>query len=380
MNKKRVVIIGGGFGGAFTAKYLRRVSKLFEIELINSTNYFVFQPLLPEVASGTISAPDAVTPLRIMLPNVKIRMAEVQSVDIAQQRVHLIQGSGKVPQHVEYDHLVLACGQQANLAMLPGFEEHSLAMKNLADAHELRNHIIQCLEHADITKNAKLKKRLLTFVVAGAGFSGVETIGEMFEMLRRTLKYYPNIKLAEIRGILVQLDSRILTELPESLSTYANNILDKRGVDIRVNTKIISASQTFVVLGDGEKIDTATLVTTVGNGPTDFVKSLAIELSRGKIPTNAYLQVKGFSNVWALGDAALIPLQEEGEQKYAPPTAQFAVQEASRVANNINNAINGNTLVRFDYKPKGALASIGNYKAVAELFGLHFSGLFAWLL
>jgi len=379
----RIVIVGGGFAGAFAAKHLySKFSNTAQIELFNSTNYFVFQPLLPEVVSGTISAPDAVTPLRIMLPGIKVRMAEVQGVDFENNLIHFVQGSKKIPQQIKYDHLVLTCGQEANLAMLPGFAEHSFAMKNLADAHELRNHIIQCLEHADITNNPKIKQRLLTFVVAGAGFSGVETIGEMFEMLRRTVKFYPNISLDELKGIIVQRDERILTELPSSLSDYASKILSKRGIDIRTGTSIECASHISVTLGDGEVIETSTLVTTVGNGPGELVKSLPIELNRGKIPSNEFMQVQGYENVWSLGDSALIPLavNKGEEQSYAPPTAQFAVQEAKQLANNIYNVTHDKTLKAFAYKPKGALASIGNYKAVAELFGMKFSGLPAWLL
>ena len=379
----RIVIVGGGFAGTFIAKHLsKRFSDDTQIELINSTNYFVFQPLLPEVASGTISAPDAVTPLRVMLPGVKVRMADVQSIDFENNLVCFMQGSKKIPQQIKYDHLVLACGQEANLAMLPGFAEHSLAMKNLADAHELRNHIIQCLEHADITNNAKIKARLLTFVVAGAGFSGVETIGEMFEMLHRTVKFYPNIALDELKGIIIQRDHKILTELPESLSDYASKILTKRGIDIRTNTSIKSASHISVTLDDDEIIETSTLVTTVGNGPSDLVKSLPVELNRGKIPTNEFMQVEDYENVWALGDSALIPLglDDQEKQSFAPPTAQFAVQEAKQAAKNIFNSVNGKDLNAFAYKPKGALASIGNYKAVAELFGIRFSGLPAWIL
>ena len=380
----RIVIIGGGFAGAFAAKHLRKkFSDTAQVELFNSTNYFVFQPLLPEVASGTISAQDAVTPLRIMLPGVKVRMAEVRSVDFENNLIHFIQGSKKIPQQIEYDHLVLTCGQEANLAMLPGFAEHSLAMKNLADAHELRNHIIQCLEHADITNNASIKQRLLTFVVAGAGFSGVETIGEMFEMLRRTIKYYPNISPEELKGIIVQRDERILTELPNSLSDYASKILSKRGIDIRTSTSIEYASNTSITLDNGEVIDTSTLVTTVGNGPGALVKSLPIELERGKIPTNEFMQVRGCDNVWSLGDTALIPLgkkENSQDQIYAPPTAQFAVQEAKQLAKNIHNHMHDKAIKPFTYKPKGSLASIGNYKAVAELFGIRFSGLPAWLL
>ncbi len=144
--KRRVVIIGGGFGGAFTAKYLRRfASRDWEIELINSTNYFVFQPLLPEVASGTISAPDAVTPLRHMLPGVKVRMADVIGVSHEKREVSLLQGSRRVPQVVKYDDLVVAIGQKTNLARNPGCQEHSWCMRDLADAHQLRNHGIHCL-------------------------------------------------------------------------------------------------------------------------------------------------------------------------------------------------------------------------------------------
>ena len=155
MKQTRIVIIGGGFGGAFTAKYIRRYApRDWHIELINSTNYFVFQPLLPEVASGTISAPDAVTPLRHMLPDVKVRMADVVGVNRDSQEVKFLQGSKRIPLSIKYDHLVIAIGQQTNLARTPGFAEHSLSMRDLADAHTLRNHVIQCLEHADVTEDA----------------------------------------------------------------------------------------------------------------------------------------------------------------------------------------------------------------------------------
>ena len=380
---KRVVIVGAGFGGAFTAKYLRRFApKELEIELINDTNYFVFQPLLPEVASGTISAPDAVTPLRLLLPGVKVRMAEVRGVDFVAKEVHLVQGSKRKLLKLGYDQLVLACGQKTDLSRLPGFAEHSLTMKDLADAHGLRNHVIQCLEHADVTDDAALKKRLLTFVVAGGGFSGVETMGEMAEMVTRTLKYYPNIRLEELRGVLIQRGERILPELPATLGEYARDKLSKRGIEIRLKTSIVSATATAVELDDGTKIGTNTLVTTVGSGPSDLVKQLPIELNRGRIATDGNLRVRGWDDVWAVGDAALIPLPAEPEApaSFAPPTAQFAVREAKCLAGNISRAVEGRPLTEFAYAPRGSLASIGNYKAVAEVFGVRISGVFAWLL
>jgi NADH dehydrogenase len=383
MNKRRVVIIGGGFGGAFTAKYLRRhAPRNWEIELFNSTNYFVFQPLLPEVASGTISAPDAVTPLRLMLPGVKVRMADVVDVDRDAKKIHFLQGSKRIPLCIAYDDLVLAVGQQTNLTRSPGFYEHSFCMRNLADAHQLRNHVIQCLEHADVTEDLELKRRLLTFVVAGGGFSGVETAGELVEMIHRTLQFYPNLQAKQIRTLLVQRGKRILPELSHRLAEYARKKLGKRGIQVLLDSSIRSATATAVYLGDGTRIDTQTLVTTVGNGPRPVTETLGIELQHGKIPVDEYLRVIGNEQVWSLGDAALIPLVTEpvSASDYAPPTAQFAVREARCLAKNIILAQKGKPLTRFSFRPKGSLASIGNYKAVAEVFGVRLSGLFAWLL
>ena len=383
MTKTRVVIVGGGFGGAFTARYLRRyASRDWDIELINSTNYFVFQPLLPEVASGTISAPDAVTPLRHMLPGVKVRMADVVGVNREDQKVELLQGSKRFPLTARYDHLVIAVGQKTDLARTSGFREHSYCMRDLADAHVLRNHVIQCLEHADVTKDSELKRRLLTFVVAGGGFSGVETIGEMLEMINRALKFYPNVQASEIRAVLVQRGQRILPELSARLSEYAQRKLAGRNVRIMVGASIQSATATAVYLDDGSCIDTHTLITTVGNGPRPVAETLGIELVRGKIPVDEYLRVPETDRIWCIGDAALIPINQGdgGEREYAPPTAQFAVREARCVAKNIIAVQLQKSPTAFSYKPRGTLASIGNYKAVAEVFGVRLSGLSAWLL
>ena len=383
MPNQRIVIIGGGFGGAFTAKYLRRFAASdSKIELINSTNYFVFQPLLPEVASGTISAPDAVTPLRYMLPGVRVRMAKVTHVDLDACEIRFLQGTGRFPQTLKYDHLVIAIGQETNLSLAPGFAEHGLCIRNLADAHEIRNHIIQCLEHADVTNYPDVRQRLLTFVVAGGGFSGVETMGEIQEMIRRTLKFYPNISAKDIRAILVQREERILPELSPRLSDYAAKKLKQRNITITYNRSIVSATATDVYLDDGTRIDTATLITTVGNRARSFAESLGVELDRGKIPVDRFLRVAGHENVWSLGDAALVPLPatRDGEVRYAPPTAQFAVREARFVAKNIAATQAGKELHAFDYRPKGSLASLGNYKGVAEVFGIRLSGLPAWIM
>ena len=380
---RRVVIVGGGFGGVFAAKFLRRHAGAdTRVELLNDNNYFVFQPLLPEVAAGTISAQDAVSPLRALLPKVKTRMAEVVGVDFEARTITYLQGSKRLPHDLSYDHLVLAMGQRTAREHFPGFAEHSICIRDLADAHELRNKVIRRLEHADITEDEALKRRLLTFVVAGGGFSGVETIGEIAEMIRRTLKFYNNIESSDVRGVLVQRDSRLLPELPERLGQYAERALRKRGINVLCNASIESATATAVYLADGTRIDCALLVTTVGNSPHRFTEELGVTLERGKLPVDEHLRLKGYENVWALGDAALVPLSTDQTQEpeYAPTTAQFATAEARCLAKNIAADLSGAALTRFEFKPKGSLASLGNYRGVAEVFGLRITGLVAWML
>ncbi len=380
--KTRILILGGGFAGVFAAKALlkqaRRNKDLnIEIELVSERNYFVFQPLLPEVAAGTINAQDAVTPLRLLLKGVKVRMGEVRHIDFAQRRVQLAQGSKRIPQHRAYDHLVLALGQRTILEKFPGFAEHSFCLRDLAHAHALRNHVLQCLEHADVTENPALKQSLLTFVVAGAGFSGVEIAGELHEMLERALPMYPSIQTHEIRTLLIQRGHQILPELPEQLGHYAAQKLRARGVEVLYGTSLARATAEAVYTQDGQRINTRCLITTIGNGPTQVVEQLGLTLERGRLVTTPSMQIPDHPRVWALGDAAYIPMGES----CAPTTAQFAVAEAKVLAANLLEQIRtGNCAGAFAYTPRGAMASIGDYRAVADLSGVRVSGLAAWLM
>jgi NADH dehydrogenase len=380
MKKTKIIIIGGGFGGAFAAKELfKRGSKHFDIELISDRNYFVFQPLLPEVAAGTINAQDAVTPLRVLLPGIKIRLADVKSIDENKQTVTILQGRKRILQKLDYDHLIIASGQITDLSLFPGFSQHSLAMKDLSDAYKLRNHIIQCMELADVTRFDDIKKMALTFVVAGGGFSGVETLGEVLEMVHRVRKFYPNIQKEDIRTIIIQRGDRLLQEMPEKLGLYTAKQLKKRGATIMLGTGIESASATTVSTDKGDVIPTMTIVTTIGNGPSEFIKTLPFEQNRGKLLTTPYLQLKGYDNIWALGDIAAIPLKNN-PSSYAPPTAQFAVQEAKILAHNLSAYTKGKNLSAFSYNPKGMMASLGAYKGVVQFGSIRITGLLAWLL
>ena len=218
----RIVVLGGGFGGMYTARALRRrLGRKAEIELINAENYFVFQPLLPEVGAGQIMPAHAVSPLRFLLKGVQVRKAVVDSVDFERKVVVVFQGIQRRPIEVPYDHLVIALGQGTDFSRMPGLEEHALKMKTLEDARRLREHVIEQLEHAQVTGLPDTKRGALTFTVVGGGFSGVETVGEMKEMLDRSLPFYSNIDPSEVRVLLVEYAPRLLSEMPQELADYA---------------------------------------------------------------------------------------------------------------------------------------------------------------
>jgi NADH dehydrogenase len=384
VEKKKVLVIGGGFGGVFAAKALERLGRgKLEVELVNGNNYFVFQPLLPEVAASSIHSADAVVPLRQLLRHLQVRQAEVMGIDFAKKSVTVVQGTRRVPVDLAYDELVIALGTGVDLNRFPGLPEHALTMKDLADAHRLRTHVIGCLETADITDEPEAKQQLLTFVVVGAGFSGVETVAELRELVRRALKYYTNIKTDEIRFYLIEYANRILPTFPADLAEYATRRLQIHGIEVLTGVGTKSATGTAVELTDGRIIPTSTIVATIGNGPHRLVEALGLDMHWGRIRTDRFMRVPSLDGVWALGDSALIPLVDnpgEDPAHYATQTAQFAVREGRQMADNIIAKIEGKALKPFAYTSKGSLASLGMSKAVADVYGIKLSGTLAWLL
>ena len=380
---RRVLILGGGFAGLYAA---RNIQKLMghdvEIEVVNRENYFVFQPLLPEIAGGAISAINAVSPLRFLTKAISIRKAEIDSIDPVEQTVTVFQGVQRRPTILNYDDLVIAVGSGSNLSKTPGLSEHAFTMKTLSDAQRLRAHIIERLEHADITRLPEVKKGTLTFSVIGGGFSGVETVGEIKELIDRSLRYYPNICASEIRVVLLEFSERILNEMPESLAKYAHANLEKRGIEIQLGVGVVEATGTQLVTSADEVIDTRTIVATIGNTPSAIIANMPLHLQHGRILVGQDFRAKGYENIWSIGDCALIPMQENsGEREnFAPPTAQFAVREAAHLAMNLKAASEQMPLKPFQYKSKGALASLGAGCGVAQVFGLKFTGRVAWLL
>ena len=383
-DKKKVIVIGGGFGGVFAAKTLEKMGRgTVEVELINNNNYFVFQPLLPEVASSSLSSSDAVVPLRQLLTRVQVRQARVMGIDFERKIVIVMQGARMTPVELPYDELVIALGTGVDLDRIPGMSDHALTMKDLTDAHLLRTHAIGCLETADVTSDTMVKDQLLSFVVVGAGFSGVETAAELNDLIGRALRYYHNIKPEEIRMYLIEFAPRILPTFPVELADYATKNLRANGVDVLTGVGTKSAASTGVELSNGRIINSSTVVATIGNGPHPLVEALGLDLHWGRIKTNRFMQVPGQEHVWALGDAALIPLNDDPKDDpadYATQTAQFAVREGYQLAANIVAKLKGQPLKPFAYKSKGSLASLGMSKAVADVYGVKMSGIFAWLL
>ncbi len=378
----RVVILGGGFGGVFTAKHLRRhAGRDVEIVLISRHNFFVFQPLLAEIAGGSINPGDGVTPLRRFLPGVAVMVAEVREIDLGAKTVHVTLGRAGGIRTVPYDQLVIALGQEVDLSRTPGLADRALVMKGVIDAFHIRNQVLGCLEDADATSEPRRKQSLLTFVVIGGGFTGIETIGEVQELIRKSLKYYPSIRPDEIRTILIQHSSRILLELPEHLATYASDQLRRRGIEIRLNTGVTAVTPSGVEIDSGQAVDAATIVAAIGNAPSPLIQSLPLALEHGRILVDRCMRVHGQADVWALGDDAHIPLGDpkDANVAYAPPLAQFALREAKVLARNILAHLEGRPLSAFEYRSLGTMASLGGRSGVADIMGVRVSGFLAWL-
>ncbi len=379
--RKRVVILGGGFAGIYTAAHLEKAltgSKDLEIILVNKENYFVFQPMLAEVISGSIGLLDTVSPIRRMLPRTDLHVREVESIDIKNQTIVTTPGFRPQSRVIHYDHLVLALGNVTDFRGLRGLPEHAIPFKNLGDALFLRNHVIHVLEEAATEHHdPELRAQLLTFVVAGGGFSGVEVVAELNDFVRTVIKNYPQLNAAEVRVILLHSQDRILPELDEKLALYAQKILARRGVEIRLNTKLEAATGAEAILEDGGRISTRTLVSTVPSSPNPLIDALELPKERGRLKANSSLLVEGTSNVWALGDCAIVPMTDGG---ICPPTAQFAIRQAKTAAHNIVASIRGGERKMFQFKELGKLAALGHRTAVAQVFGINVSGFLAWFL
>jgi NADH dehydrogenase len=379
--KPRVLILGGGFAGVYSALELEKrlgARDDFEIVLVSKQNYFVFHPILPEVISGTIGLTDVVSPLRRMLKKTDIRVREIESIDLARKVVTLVPGFAPQAHEVGYDHLVLGLGSVTDFRGLRGLPEHAFPFKDLNDAIRLRHHVIRVLEEASIDRHdMELRRQLLTFVVAGGGFSGVEVAAELNDFVKHVARNFRGLDPSEARVVLVHATGRILPELPESLGKFAQQILSKRGVEIRLNSVVEAATGVEAILADGTRLPTRTLVSTVPASPHPLIDSLTtLPKERGRVVVNGHLAVPEMPGLWALGDCAVV---RNPDGSINPPTAQHATRQAAALATNLVAGIRGGATRVYDFKGLGKMGALGRHSAVAEMpGGIKLSGFVAW--
>lgn len=393
---QRILILGGGFAGVQVLRALQTEFQYdvgVEITLVSRDNFFLFTPMLPEVSSGMIETRNILTPIRTFCNRARFYEADVESLDLENREVVISHFIGRQIQPVEfryhklkYDYLVLSLGSETNFFGMNDVKEYSFTIKNISDAMLIRNHLINMLEQADVEhEDIDLKKSLMTFVVIGGGFSGVETVGGLNDFVRESIKYYyHNIEMSDVRVLLVNSGKRILPEVTEDLSEFALQRIRKNGVEVLSNTRLTGVDSSSVKFNDNTKISTFTVIWAGGSKPNPLLTCLDCEHDKlGRVMTNNFLEVDGpNNNVFALGDCACVI--ERNTNKPYPPTAQHALRQAKVVANNISVCLKhkerGRKMKTFDYKTKGMMALIGKKNGVGIIFGYKIHGFLAWAI
>jgi NADH:ubiquinone reductase (H+-translocating) len=375
----RVVIVGGGFGAVQFAKNLRKKLRPADCEILlfNRENHMVFHPLLADVAGASINPDAAAAPLRQMLPGVGCRTERVHRIDLAASEIEFADGNGDLSR-LQFDHVVLACGAESNLGIIPGMSEHAFPFKVMRDAIELRQHVVHQMENAEAETDAERRRWHLSFVIVGAGFSGVEVGGEINELVRSSTRFYRNFKKEDVKVTLVHSQGQILPEVAPTLRDFAKKKMEKAGVTIVLNARAVAATHEGIELNTGGMIKGGTIVCTIGTAISPLIQQLDVPKEKGRIRTTPDMRVEGHTNVWAVGDCALIINAFDGQP--SAPTGQFAEREGRQAALNLVRVVRGGPTQPFRFKVLGQLCSIGGYSAVAEMFGMRISGFLAWLL
>jgi NADH dehydrogenase len=381
-----VVIAGGGFAGAYCAKAIGRAFSRGEGErrfaLVAERNVLVFQPMLPEVAASSLSPVDVVNPLRQFCRGVNVLQGTINKIDIGSRTMAVDGGRFTRDHKVGFKHLVIALGSVTDMSAIPGMPEYGLPMKDVSDALRLRAAVINRLEEANLVEDAPTRRRLLTFVVVGGGYTGVETAGQMLDFIRQVHGFYSNLRSFPIRVVLIHSRDELLGEIGPELGAYARRVLVSRGVEVILNRRVSAVTARKVLLEDGTSLEANTIVTTIGNAPnpvsTDVCKQLGVTMEKGRIPTDACMRVAGAPDIWAAGDGAAVPWDDRGVRKVSPQTAQFAFRQGELLGRNLRRVLMGADPEPFRYRYMGQLATIGERAAVAEIMGMHFKGFLAW--
>lgn len=378
---KRIVILGGGFAAIATAQRLEKRLRPDEAELvlISRENFSLFTPMLPEVSSGALDVRHIVTPIRSQLRRTRFILADVTELNVRACSVSYTHTLTGVTETISYDHVVIAIGSATSTFNLPGVAQRVFALKTLEDAGILRNRLIWLLELADTTDDDAERKRLLTLVVVGGGFTGVEATGEMVELFHSVGRFYPHVKKNDVRIVLIEGGKTLLPGLPARMGEYSQRDLRRRGVEVITGDGVKSADDDGLELASGRRIETRTIVWSAGVRPRALAVSGDLPRAKnGTISVGQDMRVPGFEGVWALGDCASIP---NGDGGFYPPTAQHAIREGPVLGDNIVAALRGAATKPFRYSALGMMASLGARKAVAQLPGDRvLTGFPAWFL
>ncbi|MGW7413395.1 NAD(P)/FAD-dependent oxidoreductase [Streptomyces sp. NPDC054863] len=399
-NPVRILVVGGGYVGMYTALHLQRKLKRrlaaggdgsVEITVVTPDPYMTYQPFLPEAAAGSISPRHVVVPLRRVLPHCRIVIGEANSIDHEKRTATVTtlataeEGTG--PVLMPYDELVLAPGSVSRALPVPGLAEHGIGFKTVEEAIGLRNHVIEQMDIASSTRDPAVRDAALTFVFVGGGYAGVEALGELEDMARYASRYYHNVKADDLKWILVEASDRILPEVGEEMGKYAVRELRGRNIDIRLNTRLSSVENRVAVLDDGARFPTRTLVWTAGVKPHPVLAASSLPLNpRGRLACTAQLSVEGAPHAWAAGDAAAVPdltatgKGPDGTPVECAPNAQHAVRQAKVLAENIAASLAGAPLTDYRHKHVGSVASLGLHKGVAHVYGRKLKGFPAWTM
>jgi NADH:ubiquinone reductase (H+-translocating) len=379
----RIVILGGGFAGAYCAeefeRYLQKTN--CEVFLLDRHNYFIFYPFLIEAGTGGIEPRHAVVPLRPFLKKTHFHTGEIESVDPALQKVFYRIPSTDQMREVDYDHLVIALGSTTRMLNVPGMREWGREIKTLADAIALRDRAIQMLEQAESATDGIRRTASLHFVIVGGNFTGAELAGQLKALLNRASRFYRHLSSLECRVTLVEISDRILSALDPELSAYAAQHLSELGVDVRLRTSVQEVSPDWVRLSTGEQVATSTLICCAGVAPNPVVSKLNLPFEsidgKGYILCNRDLRVRSFANVWAIGDCAVIT---DAKGKPYPAMAQHALREGRVLARNLARVLAGQPPLPCDIKTRGSIAALGDHRGVARIGRFRVSGVTAWLI
>lgn len=382
-----IAILGGGFGGVYCARQLGKRLGPARVGILADENHMTFQPMLPEVAGGALPPRHVVNPIRQLARGARVLKCEITGIDAESEikTIHASAGDFTPNVTVRCQHLVLALGAVVDLSRIPGMPEHAYLLRNVGDAMKLRAAIVGRIEEANLVTDKNRRRRLLDFVVVGGGYSGTETAGQIIDLLNSIHRFYRNVDADDFSVTLIHSRAVLLPTLAKSLGEYTRECLEKNGVEVIVEHRVKAVTARQVILDDGTALPAALVVSTVGNAPhprvSELVETHSLATQWGKVETDRFLRVPGLENVWAVGDCAAVPFVGEGED-WCPPNAQFALRQGQTAGDNIAACFPDNqlSLKEFRFKGLGELAAIGHHKAVANVFGLNFSGFLAWFM